>query len=51
MTGIPCIVGKSSYVSIALTTLYADTQDLFKEYILEDSYLLDGKLIKLKERR
>ena len=30
MTGIPAIIGNSPYASIGLTTIHADTQDLFK---------------------
>jgi hypothetical protein len=33
MTGLPIIVGKTNYSCVALTTIYGDTQDLFKEKI------------------
>jgi hypothetical protein len=30
MTGMPTIVGKTQYLSIGLTTIHVDTQDLYK---------------------
>jgi hypothetical protein len=30
MTGTPSIVGRSGYISFALTTIHADSQDLYK---------------------
>ncbi len=50
MTGTPAIVGKTPYFSLALTTIHADTQDLYKEKVKGDSYYVDGKALKLKRR-
>ena len=33
MTGIPAFIGKLKYASMAVTTTYSDSQDLYKETI------------------
>lgn len=33
MPGVPVFIGKSSYAAISLTTMYADTQDLYRERV------------------
>jgi hypothetical protein len=48
MTGLPTVVGKTPYASIALTTIYSDSQDLYKESIKGDNYVIDGKEMRLK---
>lgn len=40
--GLPTIVGKTSYLSITMTVNYLDTQDLFKETVEAEKYLIDG---------
>jgi hypothetical protein len=30
MTGLPAIIGKSPYATVTLTTIHADSQDLYK---------------------
>lgn len=43
MIGVPLIIGKTTYVSLTMTTNYMDTQDLYKETIEGTKYLLDGE--------
>ena len=50
MTGTPAIVGKTTYFSLALTTIHTDSQDLYKEQVKGDFYYVDGQPIKLKRR-
>lgn len=51
MTGLPIVAGKTPYVSIAFTTIYADSQDLFKEKIDGMEYMVDEVKMRLKERK
>lgn len=36
------LFGKTSYLSVGITTIYIDNQDLFREKIDKDKYLLNG---------
>ena len=49
--GTTLFIGKTSYVSVAVTTIYSDSQDLYKETINDKGeYLLDGKWRQMKKR-
>ncbi len=50
MTGLPAIIGKTPYFSLALTTIHADTQDLYKEKVEGEFYYVDGQRLRLKRR-
>jgi acyl-homoserine lactone acylase PvdQ len=50
MTGTLSIVGRTAYFALALTTIHADTQDLYKEKVEGDYYFVNGKPLKLKKR-
>lgn len=42
IVGLPTIVGKTSYVAVTMTTNYVDSQDLFKEKVEGDKYMVNG---------
>ena len=50
MNGLPTMIGKTQYFNLALTTVYADSQDLYAENIDGDYYILNGDRVKLKQR-
>jgi len=50
MTGTPSIVGRTGYFALALTTIHADSQDLYKEKVDGDFYVVDGNRLRLKRR-
>lgn len=40
--GVPTAYGKNKYFASAMTVIYTDTQDLFREQIKGDKYLVNG---------
>ena len=50
IVGSPAFIGKTSYMSIALTTIYDDIQDLYKERVEGDKYFYEGEWRALKTR-
>jgi penicillin G amidase len=52
LAGTPAVYGQSAYASVAITTIYTDTQDLYREKIKDDYYMVDNlwrDLSKLQE--
>jgi acyl-homoserine lactone acylase PvdQ len=49
-TGVPFIVGKTDYLAMGITTIYMDNQDLYREKIEGDKYLVNNKWVNLKIR-
>lgn len=49
-SGIPFLIGKSDYLAIGITTIYMDNQDLYRETVEGDKYLVNGKWHDLKVR-
>jgi acyl-homoserine lactone acylase PvdQ len=48
--GLTIIIGKGDYLTFGVTTIYTDNQDLYKEKIEDDKYLVNGKWINLSQR-
>lgn len=49
-SGTPFIFGKTGYFAAAITTTYMDNQDLYRETIKDDKYLVNGRWVDLKIR-
>lgn len=49
-SGIPFLVGKADYFALGITTIYTDNQDLYRETVEGDKYLVNGKWHDLKVR-
>lgn len=43
MPGTPVAIGKTNYMSFSLTVLMGDTQDLYREKVKRNKYLVDGE--------
>lgn len=48
--GVPFVFGKTGYMAMGVTTIYMDNQDLFRETVEGNKYLVNGKWVDLKIR-
>jgi acyl-homoserine lactone acylase PvdQ len=49
-SGIPFIIGKTDYSTFAITTIYTDNQDLYREKTEAGKYQVNDKWLDLKVR-
>lgn len=47
---MPFIIGKTDYLAFGITTIYMDNQDLYRETIQANQYLVNDNWIDLKQR-
>ena len=47
---MPLAYGKTDYLATAMTTIYTDTQDLYREKLKDDFYFVDNMWRDLNKR-